>query len=68
MRYSPNLLMCGIETDLITTDYNKINDMVDFILECLSIYIIITLVYYRFFRNKFDNFKYTVIIPLASIF
>ena len=51
--------MCGIETDLITTDYNKINDMVDFILECLSIYIIITLVYYRFFRNKFDNFKYT---------
>ena len=31
MRYSPNLLMCGIETDLITTDYNKINDNVDFI-------------------------------------
>ena len=32
IRYSPNLLMCGIETDLITTDYNKINDIVDFIM------------------------------------
>ena len=32
MRYSPNRLMCGIETDLITTDYNNINDMVHFII------------------------------------
>ena len=27
-----SLLMCGIETGRITTDYNKINDIVDFIM------------------------------------
>jgi hypothetical protein len=26
-----SLLMCGIETGRITTDYNNINDIVDFI-------------------------------------
>ena len=38
MRYSPNLLMCGIETDLITTDYNKINGLFHFIIRGFYFY------------------------------